>query len=199
MRALVGLAVACLLAGAAHAAPAEPLPVNPPAQMPGAPAAPDPAALDALFERLKVTGDATEARGIEAEIWRRWLDSGDAEVNRLMSWTIAAMNARAYALALQYLNTIVLTKPDFPEGWNKRATLYWLAGDYERSLADIERTLALEPRHWGALAGRGMILRDRGEYKQAVAAFRAALEIDPNLEDVRVGLRVLEDRLGKDI
>lgn len=199
MRALVGLAVACLLAGAAPAAPAETLPADPPTQMPGAPAVPDPAALDALFERLKATRDLSEARGIEAEIWRRWLDSGDAEVNRLMGWTISAMNAGAYTLALQYLNTIVLTKPDFAEGWNKRATLYWLAGDYERSLADIERTLALEPRHWGALAGRGMIMRDRGDLKEAVAAFRAALAIDPNLEDVQVGLRVLEDRFGKDI
>ena len=199
MRTLIGLVVVCLLAAAAPVAAEVEVPVNPPAQPPGAPAAVDPAKLDSLFARLKVTDETVEARRIEAEIWERWLDSGDAEINKLMGWAITAMNIRAYTLALGYLDTIILTRPEYAEGWNKRATVYWLMRDYERSLADIDRTLALEPRHWGALAGRGMILRDRGEYQKAVEAFRAALDIDPNLEDVRVGLRLLEDRLGKDI
>ena len=137
--------------------------------------------------------------GSRPTIWERWLNSGDVEVNKLMDFTIAAMNARAYSLAINYLDSIVAMKPDYAEGWNKRATVYWLMRDYDKSLADIQHTLALEPRHWGALAGLGMIMRDRGEKKKAVEAFRQALAIDPNLDDVKVGLELLEDQLGKDI
>jgi tetratricopeptide (TPR) repeat protein len=162
------------------------------------------AELDSLFAALKDLTDDGDARTVEARIQALWLDSGDAEVNRLMDYAVAAINARAYALAVGYLDSIILRQPDYAEGWNKRATVYWLMGAYDRSyyarsLADIDRTLALEPRHWGALAGRGWILQDFGEDRRAIDAFRQALAIDPNREDVRVSLRLLEDKLGKGI
>ncbi len=189
------------------------LPLSP-ATAAAVPVAPDAAAqispsakaaeLDSLFAALKAISDDSDARIVEARIQALWRDSGDAEVNRLMDYAIAAINARAYTLAIGYLDSIVLRKPDFAEGWNKRATVFWLMGAsdpsfYAMSLADIDRTLALEPRHWGALAGRGMILQDLGKDRQAIDAFRRALAIDPFREDVRVGLRLLEDKLGKGI
>jgi tetratricopeptide (TPR) repeat protein len=155
--------------------------------------------LDALFARLKVASDAGEAGKIEARIWELWLDSGDPHVNQLMDYAIAAVDAHAYGLAINYLDTVIVTKPDYAEGWNKRATVYWLMHDYDKSLADIASTLALEPRHWGALAGLGMIMRDLGANQKAVDAFKQALAIDPNLDDVKVGLELLEDKLGKGI
>ncbi len=160
--------------------------------------------LDSLFAALTAVTEESDARTVEARIQQLWLESGDAEVDRLMGYAIAAVNAGAYTLAIGYLDSIVLRKPDYAEGWNKRATVYWLMGAndrafYARSLSDIARTLALEPRHWGALAGRGWILQDLGKDRQAVAAFRQALAIDPWREDVRVSLRLLEDKLGKGI
>ncbi len=199
MRIALALAAAIWLA---------PVPGSAAGPTPDGPAAPSPSAkaaeLDSLFAALKVVTDDADARTVEARIQALWLDSGDAEVNRLMDFAIAAVNARAYTLAIGYLDSIVLRKPDYAEGWNKRATVYWLMGEsdqsyYARSLADIDRTLALEPRHWGALAGRGMILQDLGKDREAIAAFRQSLAIDPNREDVRVALRLLEDKLGKGI
>jgi tetratricopeptide (TPR) repeat protein len=201
MRIALALAAALLLA---------PMPVSAAAPTPGGPAEAVPsgsakaAELDSLFAALKSVSDESDARVIESRIQDLWLDSGDVEVNRLMDYAIAAVNAGAYTLAIGYLDSIVLRAPDYAEGWNKRATVYWLMGVddhsfYAKSLADIDRTLKLEPRHWGALAGRGMIMQDLGEDKQAVAAFRQSLAIDPWREDVLVSLRLLEDKLGKGI
>ncbi len=180
----------------------------------GAGAAPDQAAattpsaktveLDSLFAALKDVTEEADARTIESRIEALWLDSGDPEVNQLMDYAIAAVNAGAYKLAIGYLDSIVLRKPDYAEGWNKRATVYWLMGadDHSfctKSLADIDRTLALEPRHWGALAGRGWIMEDLGRYQEALTAYRQSLAIDRWREDVLVSLRLLEDKLGKGI
>ena len=204
MRISLALAMAVLLAplpASAAAAVAD----EPPAAAGQPPSSTARAAeLDSLFAALKAVTEEADARLVEARIQALWLDSGDAEVNRLMEYAIAAVNARAYTLAIGYLDSIVLRKPDYAEGWNKRATVYWLMGAfdrafYTRSLADISRTLQLEPRHWGALAGRGMILQDLGKDDEAVAAYRQALAIDPHREDVRVALRLLEDKLGKGI
>jgi tetratricopeptide (TPR) repeat protein len=175
------------------------LPLSP-ATAAAVPAAPDAAAqispsakaaeLDSLFAALKSVSDESDARVIETRIQDLWLDSGDVEVDRLMDCAIAAVNAGAYTLAIGYRDSIVLRAPDYAEGWNKRATVYWLMGSddhsfYVKSLADVDRTLKLEPRHWGALAGRGMIMRDLGEDKQAVAAFRQSLAIDPGARTCR--------------
>ena len=188
-----------------------PVPVAAAEPQPGAPAAAAPPSqaakadeLDSLFAALGTVTEEGDARIVEARIQALWLESGDAEVDRLMDYAIAATNARAYELAIGYLDSIVLRKPDFAEGWNKRATVYWLMGAddpslYDRSLADIDRTLMLERRHWGALAGRGWIMQDLGEHRKAVEAFRQSLAIDPWREDVRVSLRLLEDKLGKGI
>jgi len=155
--------------------------------------------LDALFAKLKAAQGVEEGRAIERDIVHLWLQSGDAEVDKLMGYAIAAMNIQAYTLALNYLDTVVVTKPDYAEGWNKRATVYFMVDRLEDSIADIERTLALEPRHFGALAGLGMIMVKLGDKKRAIEAFKAALAIDPNLEDVKIELYVLEDQLRKGI
>jgi tetratricopeptide (TPR) repeat protein len=162
-------------------------------------ARPHAAELDALFQSLKATSDQDEADRIEAQIWALWLDSGDTKINALMAQTLLAMNVHAYGAALTNLDEIVTLKPDYAEGWNKRATLYWMLGQYRESLADIDKTLALEPRHFGALSGRGMIMREMGDLAQAMQAFRQALDADPNLADVRAALKALEAAGGKDI
>ncbi len=199
--------IALALAAALLAAPVPVSAAGPAADQPAAAAPSRPAKaaeLDSLFAALKSVTDEGDARIVETRIQELWLDSGDAEVNRLMGTAIAAVDAGAYTLAIGYLDSIVLRKPDYAEGWNKRATVYWLMGAddhsfYEKSLADIDRTLALEPRHWGALAGRGWIMQDLGKDQEALTAYRQSLAIDPWREDVLVSLRLLEDKLGKGI
>ena len=155
--------------------------------------------LDTLFAELKAAGSVDEGRAIERDIVHLWLESGDVGIDELMANAITAMSIQAYTLALNYLDTIVATKPDYAEGWNKRATVYFLVDRLQDSIADIQRTLALEPRHFGALAGLGMIMVKLGDKERAIEAFKAALAINPSLEDVRVELYVLEDQLRKGI
>ncbi len=113
--------------------------------------------LPALFDRLKTTRSPGEAETVQQTIWALWLQSDNAEVNLLMLEGVDAMNQGELKRALEAYDAMVKVAPDFAEGWNKRATVEFLAGDFTASVADIQKTLALEPRHWGALSGLGQI------------------------------------------
>ena len=99
---------------------------------------------------------------------------------------------------IRLLDHIVILAPEFAEGWNKRATVHFLNKDYGKSIADIRHTLALQPRHFGALAGLGLILRDLEEHEQALEAFKAALAVNPHLESAQKMASELEEQLGGD-
>ena len=137
--------------------------------------------LDGLFSELKAAETMAAVAGIESQIWYIWSLSNDAAVDRILAGGTAAMNNRAYDAALTSFNTIIEMKPEFAEGWNKRATLYYLTGAFARSIADVERTLALEPRHFGALSGLGLINMALDRPAKALAAFEAALEVHPHM------------------
>jgi tetratricopeptide (TPR) repeat protein len=166
-------------------------------------AASDPAKgqrLDQLFLDLKAAKNDTEGLAIEEQIVSLWLQSGDAKIDQEMEWAIAAMDSGSFDLALQYLDSIILNAPDYVEGWNKRATLYYFAGRFDDSLSDIDRTLQLEPRHFGALAGKGLVYEELGQDENALAAFKQALAVDPQLTDIQLEVFLLEDKLkGKRI
>lgn len=148
--------------------------------------------LDALFASLRDEVDSDAAGEIEDAILDAWLDSESDTVDLLMDWSLQAMERKQYARALDFLDRVVLMKPDYVEGWNKRATVYFLMDDYGKSIADIGRVLALEPRHFGALSGLGIMFRALGENERAKAAFTEALALDPHLENVREELESLE-------
>ena len=148
--------------------------------------------LDTLFKTLATATDDTVASAAEDEITRIWMQSGSDTVDLLMEWTMQAMDDKNYALALDFLDRVVIMKPDYAEGWNKRATTYFLLDDYAKSLSDIARVLALEPRHFGALSGLGAIFSAMGDDKRAIVAYRQALDLDPMLDNVRQSLDDLE-------
>ena len=148
--------------------------------------------LDELFEELAEGREVRGARRVEAEILERFNESGSDTADLLMSWAVQAIEEEQYPLALDVLDQIVVLKPDFAEAWNKRATVHFLRDDYASSLADIRQTLALEPRHFGALAGLGLILQETGKKEQALDVYRQALELDPLLDKVRESVERLE-------
>ncbi len=148
--------------------------------------------LDDLFTKLKENPDSPAGGRIEQEILRRFAHSGSATADLLLSWSVEAIEAKNFPLALDILDQIIVIKPDFAEAWNKRATVYYLIDDYSASLADIRATLALQPRHFGALAGFGMILEALDRGPEAIRVFRRALEINPRLKQVRETLEKLE-------
>ena len=148
--------------------------------------------LDTLFQSLRTASSKETAKAAEDGIWRLWLESGSDTIDLLMNWAMKAMEAKDYGTALDFLDRVVIMKPDYAEGWNKRATVYFLMDDYSKSIADIGKTLALEPRHFGALSGLGMIMRELGEDKRAIEAYQKALAVDPNLDGVQKALDELQ-------
>ena len=155
----------------------------------------DDARLPALFQALKAAPSSAEAQPIEQRIWAIWLESGDGTVDALLREGGNAMAAGDYDLALKLFDHVVDRLPYFAEGWNKRATLLWLMDRNAESLVDVERTLALEPRHFGALAGRGMIQIEEGDPKAALKALEEALALHPQLESVHRMVRELRAKL----
>lgn len=145
------------------------------------------ARLDHLFETL-AGGDLDAAKEAERDIVATWMASGSDTIDLLMQWALNAIEEKNYPLALDYLNRITSLKPDYVEGWNKRATVHFLKEDFARSIADIEQVLVLEPRHFGAISGLGTIMREIGDEKHAVEAYERALAIDPLLDNVREAL-----------
>lgn len=153
-----------------------------------------------LFARLKVTKNDFEALSTENEIWSIWLQSGDPEVDTLMERGIGAMDAGDSKTALAAFNRVIELKPEFAEAWNKRATLYYLMQRYDESVEDIARTLELEPRHFGALSGLGLINAALGRYKIAIRAWEQALEVDPHLAGAKERIEELRQILrGKEL
>jgi tetratricopeptide (TPR) repeat protein len=194
------LRLVCVMLLASTLAPAPTLAQGAPAAPPGARGQGDPARaqqLDQLFASLKVTTTQEEGDAIVAQIWTLWQQSGDPELDAAMQQAVLLMGQGLGGLALPILDDIVGRAPQWAEGWNKRATLLYLMGEHDRSLADIDRVLALEPRHFGALAGIGLIRIQKDQKREALAAFRRALAVNPFLRERYGIIPALEKELGE--
>jgi tetratricopeptide (TPR) repeat protein len=156
--------------------------------------------LDFLFGALKAAPDEASAKHVEARIWSLWTQTTSDTTALLMSRANAAIGAQQMDVALKLLDAVVKLRPDYVEGWNRRATLYYLQNDYAHSLQDIEQVLIREPRHFGALAGLGMIMQALGDEKRALDAFRKALAVNPHLDKVPELVKTLSEKVeGRDI
>jgi len=149
----------------------------------------------ALLARLRDDQPAVR-RLAEQAIWAVWSRSDDPEVDRLFARGVAEMESREFTSAIATFTRIIELKPEFAEGWNKRATVYFLAGDYRRSLADCDEVIRRNPYHFGALSGYGQIYLRLDQYDKSLEYFRRALEVNPNLEGVRAMIDALESRQG---
>jgi tetratricopeptide (TPR) repeat protein len=155
--------------------------------------------LAALFESLASATSGQQAAPIEQRIWQLWVDAEDDAVDRVMAVGIHAMASGDAAVALESFNSAVAEKPDFAEAWNKRATLNYLLQRYAESVADIERTLELEPRHFGALSGLALIRERQNRPFEALEALERASQIHPQLPNLREWIDRLTDQLGEPI
>lgn len=155
---------------------------------------------EALFDALAASSNRQGARPYEAEILRRFHRSGSDTADLLLSWAAEAIRDKEYGTALDLLDRIIILQPQFAEAWNKRATVHFMTEQFGKAISDIERTLALEPRHFGALSGLGVILREVDRPQRAMDVLRQALAIHPHLEEARKLLERLESRrAGRDI
>lgn len=147
-----------------------------------------------LIDKLQ-TSTTQETKVIERRILSYWMDSGSEEINSLLEQSIAYMNRGEFQASLKILNYIVANRPEFAEGWNIRATLHYLMLNYDLSIDDINRTLELNPKHFGALNGLALIYENTGQKIKALEAYEAVFQISPN----RFGIRGAIDRLKKEL
>ena len=162
---------------------------------PPAPAGQDDPRLGRLFEELQAAESDTVGHAISQKIWEIWTAHGDPHVDALMTVGIVAMSDGNLEKALTHFDMVVKRAPKFAEGWNKRATVYYMMGRYKDSIKDVERTLALEPRHYGAISGLGLIHLQLGDDKAALADFERALEVNPRMPLIRLRVRELKEQL----
>jgi tetratricopeptide (TPR) repeat protein len=183
--AMLALAAALAAAPLAGAVPAQDAAV----------AAQDDPRLDRLFAQLKAAPADADTEALTDQIWRIWVASGRSDIDDLMTEGTRSLNLGDLPKALDRFAQIVARAPDFAEGWNKRATVYYLLGNFDASVADIERTLVLEPRHFGALSGLGLIYMSLGKEQAALRAFRKTLDINPHLPAIRERVDALTKKL----
>lgn len=138
-----------------------------------------PKGVDALLTELKRERDPEAANRLTEDLMETWNDSDSATVDLLMQWALTAAAEKRNAAALDFLDQAIVLKPDFVGAWNQRATLHYTMGNYKKAVSDINRVLALEPRHFGALAGLAAILSERGSEEMALKAWERYLEIYP--------------------
>lgn len=135
-------------------------------------------------------------RGLAQQVvWVLWSRSGDLEVDRLLEIGTRQMGGGALAEAIETFNDVIRRRPAFAEGWNKRATAYFLAGQYRKSIADCDEVVRRNPMHFGALSGYGQNYLQLQEYRLALDYFRRALTINPDMQGVQTNIRALEHRL----
>ena len=150
-----------------------------------------------VLERLGDTNPGVQNAAATA-VWQIWGRSGDPKIDQLFSRGLEQMQASALGDALATFNEIVRRKPAFAEGWNKRATVYFLLGENEKSLKDCEEVFKRNPNHFGALSGAGQIHLQLGNMRRALEFFRRAVEVNPNLEGPAQMIPMLEQHLRDD-
>ncbi len=147
--------------------------------------------LDFLFERL-ADPELEDWEAVEQEVWQLWSQSGSRSIDFLLELGTQSMAQGDLGTAIERFNVVIENAPEFAEGWNKRATAYFLMQRFSLSVADIETTLSLEPRHFGAMSGLGMILDLHGRYEDALKVYEHLVTIHPHRQDVHDAIERLK-------
>ena len=190
-------ALLCLpaLATASPAAWAASEAARPGRAAPEATPAPKPPSLDDLFARLRVSEDPAEAKGVARLIERRLAGSGSPTVDLLTDRARQAVTAHDFPLAAELMDRVTALEPNWSEGWNRRATVFWLLSDKDDAIGDLKRALVLEPRHFEAWAALGRIYEAQDDQVHALAAYRRARSLYPQMEKIGEAI----DRLAPEV
>ncbi|MCC2545549.1 hypothetical protein LJY25_03765 [Hymenobacter sp. BT175] len=152
--------------------------------------------LDELFAQLRTATAPLEIEALQNGIWHIWLATGDQALDKQLEAGMRALAADDYSRAIADFTHLIEARPDLPEGWNKRATAYYLRGEYRASLLDIAETLRREPRHFGALSGWATILRMLGDDKGTLRVLERLARVCPHLPGLQSQMRDLQERLS---
>ena len=153
---------------------------------------------DAPVLQAHLTDTSVEVREVaEAGLWQLWSHSGDEKIDALLARGVDEMRGGDLDTAIATFSSIIDRRPDFAEGWNKRATALFLAGDFRRSLADCNEVIKRNPAHFGALAGFGQIYFQLEQYERAIAFWQRALRVNPNLTGVEASIKATEQLIAQ--
>ena len=155
--------------------------------------------LPLLFEQLANAETAEQSSALENQIWQLWLQGPDENSTLLIRQITQAMRVGNLPVALRLCDQLVDSTPGFAEAWNKRATVHYLLGDDESSVSDIRKTIELEPRHFGAISGLGLIFNRRGDTEAALQAFTAVLKLSPASRRAQENVARLRGQLEREI
>jgi tetratricopeptide (TPR) repeat protein len=153
--------------------------------------------LDTLFAKLQTATDPMAIQSLEGAIWEQWVLVPDGPQRELMMRGIAEMQQRQLKQSVETFSKLIEIAPELSEAWNKRATAYWLLGNFPASLNDICETVKREPRHFGAYSGLGMIRAEMGENGRAVAAFELARRYNPHIVGIDAEIARLKELGGE--
>ncbi|SNR51763.1 tetratricopeptide repeat protein [Hymenobacter mucosus] len=153
--------------------------------------------LDDLFARLRVATAPAEIEALQEGIWQIWLTTGHPLLDKHLEAGMRYLSAEDYTLAIREFTELIETSPDYAESWNKRATAYYLRGEYRASLLDIQQTLRREPRHFGALSGWATIVRMLGDDAGTLRVWQRLERLCPNWPGLQAQMRDLRDRLDE--
>lgn len=154
------------------------------------------ARLEKLFSDLKRERNPRGAERIANFIREEWGKSGSASIDLMMGWSAKAMEDKKFDVALDFLDQVTMLAPDYAEGWNRRATVHYMMDSYAKSMSDIEHTLRLEPRHFGALSGMAEIFKIYGRKQAALDAYSRVLAVYPMLRNAQEEVSELADELA---
>ncbi len=155
--------------------------------------------LDELFRLLHEVTSPAEASVLTRQIWQNWYQSDNKEVEALMRQGEISMRTGKLEQAVEIYSRVIDIDPGFAEGWNRRATVYYMMGRYQSSTADVVETLKLEPRHFGALSGQGMIYTQLRKIDLALEYYERALEVNPHMTGVRISIEAIRKYLQKEV
>lgn len=155
--------------------------------------------LPALFSQLQSETDPVVAKSIEERIWQHWFVAPDENSAALLSQISRAMSLGQFDIALRLCNQLVDIYPEFAEGWNRRATVQYQLKNHAESVSDIRETIRLEPRHFGAISGLGLIFLRMKDYPAALEAFEQVLTISPASVNAKRSIEFVRSEMGREI
>ena len=194
MRILFALATTLLLSGTVLPASVSPVRADDAVAAPVATTRQ--ARLDQLFTELKRERNEKAAERIAQRIWGEWAESGSASIDLMMQWSQKAMDDQKFDVALDFLDQVVILQPKYAEGWNRRATVHYMMKNFGKSMSDIDQTLQLEPRHFGALSGLAQIMAATGHKQSALEAWQKVLAIYPMMRSAQDQVATLSEELA---
>jgi tetratricopeptide (TPR) repeat protein len=153
---------------------------------------------DGKILQQRLVDESPLVRGMaEQGLWLLWSRSGDKAIDALMAKGVEEMQAGQFKESIATFSDVIRRKPAFAEGWNKRATVLFLAGEFRKSLADCDEVMKRNPNHFGALAGYGQIYFQQEQYDRAIKYWKRALQVNPNMMSLEINIKAAEELLAE--